>query len=438
VRAKLEAMWLLWACVAPSSDSGDSGDTGPASSEAWPGLATSAAWRSAESGYATGLGVSDVDGDGDGDVVVAYGNDMVPGPLAIYENEQGVLGETAAWTSEAHHYFGQLSIGDVDGDGADDLVVSRYVGDEGRFDEPGGVQLWLGANDGFELAWEDDGFYSFSCALGDVDGDGDLDLAVAVGEAYDNEPDRSRVYAWDAGFALVWETEGPRHSYDVGWTDPDGDGDLDLVFASVGSPHALYENDGGLSDAPVWEADGERFGGNTLDIGDLDGDGLVDLVISENEDLGGSGLVRGWCGPALSPCFTSGDGADLQSAVRLEDVDGDGDLDLAAGAWWGAVRLYENEAGLVATPRWTSEEDAIVAEALAFEDLDGGEEVVIEGHGLLRVPGRVVSVEGGVAAEGWASGPGSLTVRYLASTDKDLLVTDWSLDGGNLAYGRAR
>lgn len=432
-------MWLLWACAGEPADSGLADDTAAVAEErTWPGLEPWASWTSAETGYGTGLGVTDVDGDGDGDLVVAYGNDMARGPLAIYENVDGELGAEASWMSSAQHYFGHLSLGDVDGDGREDVVVSRYVGDDGRFEEPGGVQLWLAADEGFELAWEDEGFYSFSCSLGDVDGDGDLDLAVAVGEAYYNEPDRSRLYVWDGGFSLGWEAEVDRHSYDVGWFDHGGDGDLDLAFANAESAHVVYENvDGVLGDAPMWTAYDGGYEGNTLVTGDLDGDGTFDLVISDNDQRGGAGIVRAWCGEELSLCWASEDGRDMQSALALEDVDGDGDLDLAAGAWWGAVRLYRNEGGLEGTPSWASDEDQIVAEAFAFEDLDGGEEVERSGTGLLAVPGRVLSVDGGVAAEGWASGPGELTVRYVQSTERDLVVTDWSFDGGNLVFGRA-
>ena len=59
--------------------------------------------------------------------------------------------------------------------------------------------------------------------------------------------------------------------------------------------------------------------------------------------------------------WTSGDATTYQSAVSLEDVDGDGFLEVVAGAWWGAVRIYDNDGGTVeSTPSWTSEMDDIV------------------------------------------------------------------------------
>ena len=73
---------------------------------------------------------------------------------------------------------------------------------EERFDEPGGVQVFLNAEGALESEpfWEEHGFFTFSSALGDIDGDGDLDLAVAAGEAYYNEPESSLLFCNDQAY----------------------------------------------------------------------------------------------------------------------------------------------------------------------------------------------------------------------------------------------
>ena len=406
------------------------------------GLDPDAFWVSKGRGYSTGLGFIDIDGDGDAELLVADGNDMAAGPLRLHENRDGTLSANATWRSEAERYHAHLSIGDLNGDGRDDVAVSRYIGDAG-FGDPGGVDLYLSDGSALLRSWSDDGFYTFSCDLGDVDRDGDLDLAVAVGESYYGDPDLSRVYTNDGTghLTLAWTTEAPRHSYDVSWVDLDADGWLDLVFANDGDPHTAYFSDGagGLQDEPGWSADGDGFEGNTLDWGDLDGDGWLDVVISDNLQQGGAGVVRAWCGPSLALCWQSADAADMQSAVSLEDIDGDGDLDLAAGSWWGAVRIYENYGGLEQTPSWASSPDDAVIEALAWEDVDGSEATVITvtGSGLVALPGRARSVSGGVASARWLSGPGNLSAEVVVSSARDLAVSDWDPASGERLYGRA-
>jgi hypothetical protein len=144
-----------------------------------------AVWVSTHRGYGTGGGFADIDRDGDEDLVVSHGNDMDPGHLVVFENLDGTLSEEPSWLSAETAYYGHLSIGDVNGDGFPDVAVSRFLGDA-RFDEPGGLEVYLNRDGVLESrpSWSVDGFFSFSLDLGDVDGDGDLDLGVAVGEAY--------------------------------------------------------------------------------------------------------------------------------------------------------------------------------------------------------------------------------------------------------------
>ncbi|MBW2277351.1 MAG: VCBS repeat-containing protein, partial [Deltaproteobacteria bacterium] len=375
----------------------------------WPPYDSSPSATTSDPGYATGAGFADIDGDGRLDLVIADGNDMDPGPLRVYlAEEDGSLPTTASWSGSEDAYHGHLALGDVDGDGFTDVVVSVFLG-PGGFSDPGGVAYYRNL-DG-ELAptptWTSaDAFYTFSVALGDVDNDGDLDLAVGTGEAYYHGPEPDRLYVNDGGAfeePATWIADDLSFSFDPVFADFDDDGWLDLAFARSGGPHAIYFNDcaGQLETSPSWEASGGVFEGNTADFGDLDGDGWLDLVVSNNNQLYGTGLVDAFCGPDLELCWTSEDPPAMQSAVALADLDGDLDLDLAAGAWWGALRFYRNETEepgelvLETTPSHTSA-TATVVEAIVFADLDQGEtwEEVVEGEGpLLELPRRCVVVE---------------------------------------------
>ncbi len=433
-----------------SGDSGDSGDSATPTEGIWPPYAEEPSWTSSDEGYATGGVWADIDGDGLEDLVVAYGNDMAQGPLAVHLTQpDGSLAAAADWSSAELAYHGHIAAGDVDGDGWTDIAVALFLGD-GDFDEPGGAALYLNQQ-GFlpdQPSWEsEDRFFCFSVALGDIDNDGDLDLAAAAGEPYYHDPEPNRLFL-NEGAAFqepaAWISGEARHSMDVVFFDADANGALDLAFANGSSPHTIYLNQGaGLqaelpAASPEWEASEGPWEGNTADFGDIDGDGWQDLVISDNNQLGGSGTVSLYSGPDFLRSWESADAGTYQSAVALQDLDADGDLDLAAGSWWGPVRFYRNQGGLEGEPS-AETGDSLVVEALLFHDLDGAatSEEIVQGDGpLLPLPRpcQVVETEpAGAVGDGYfsAASEDALQVRCLHSSAPDLLVTDWTNNHGN-------
>jgi hypothetical protein len=414
----------------------------------WPALVQQPTWESEEDGFATGAGFADFDGDGDPDLLVAYGNDIQRGPLGLYSSDGGSLPISASWLSETRHYYGHLAIGDVDNDGDPDAVVSRFLGDEG-WEEAGGVEVWLNDNGLLTPGWTAEGFHSFSCALGDIDLDGDLDLVAAAGEPYHNEPQGNRVWFnnGDGTFTLAW-TDEAAWTMDVALFDADGDGWLDVASANMDSPHTIQRFNGqGFEE--YWSAEGpaERFEGNTLDFADVNDDGYQDLVVSDNIQLGGIGTVSLYCGPDFGRCWESVDPERYQSAVSLEDVDGDGRVDLVAGAWGrgdfggDAVRIYRNtDDGLETWPSWTSDSQG-VAEAFAWADLDGTGSLLDVEHpgGLYRVPqgAEIAELSPGLVSDGrHVTGEGG-TITLVEPVPRDLAVSNWNKTVGNFLFTRA-
>ncbi len=433
--------------------------------------------------YGTGCALRDLDGDNLPDLVVANGNDMARQPLVVFRNLGGSFPATPTWTSSDIDYHGHLDLADVDGDGMLDCAVAVYVG-AGGFSTPGKVKLYRGNGDGTfsanPICTCSTSFYCFSVAFGDVNMDGRPDLACAAGEPYNHILERYRVFR-NVGGTLdtmpYWQSADNHAGLDVTWGDVNGDGILDLAFAGASSgsglpaePNEVYLGTGTtLQDTPAWRSQDGHDYGNTLCLGDLNGDGGLDLAVADNNQvIGGVGngrvklfLNNGAGALGAIPVWTSAfDG--YGSHVSFGDADADGDLDLAAGSWWGTVRIYENQAGVLPTvPAWQSTTNSVI-ENIAWEDVDNDGlqpdlTALFTGDGTRRLftlprrPVRVQSVEvDGVplghsqfsssGEQGWLTignppGPGvPLTVHYTGSLALDLAVSNWDSAIGEYVF----
>ena len=181
----------------------------------------------------------------------------------------------------------------------------------------------------------------------DVDGDGDLDVLGAVIE------DNQMVW-WrnDGGYPIAWTkfviASGFWQAFSVYSADFDGDGDQDVIGASgTGDEIAWWSNDGGN---PIqWSKHTIRTGydfAHEVYAYDLDEDGDMDAFgASSNHDL-----ISWWRNEGGNPVQwteqTIGAGFDGAKSVRVGDLDGDGDNDVAGACIWGdEVTWWRNDGG---------------------------------------------------------------------------------------------
>ena len=134
-------------------------------------------------------------------------------------------------------------------------------------------------------------------AIFDYDGDGDLDIYVTNGPGADNSLFSNQLrqtgqlsfvdVAVEAGVAArAQDSEG------VAYGDIDNDGDTDLLVLGAGEPSMLFENDGAGAGGIVTFTDitdQAGVGGGTLyhnsaSLGDVNGDGLLDIVVANTFD----------------------------------------------------------------------------------------------------------------------------------------------------------
>lgn len=268
----------------------------------------------------TGLQIADVDGDGRNDLVIAEGDQGVE---IFRQTPQGRLsfdGVVPTGTSSI------LRLADMNADGRPDIVSFGA----------NAVSVWLNLPGGWAVS-DSITVTTYQAArglaIGDLNGDGRLDVAFAS----------EMLPGIAAAGVLMQGTDGrltgPQWIYDdyhseafeltVGDLNGDGRDDI-LLEQAIGLRLVAQRADGTL--APPVAFDDTFFPGSPV-LADLNGDGRADVVAVD-----GAGTMRvwlrqgdgGWAAPASYPGPFLGVARDA-SSLAVGDINGDGRVDLVSG-----------------------------------------------------------------------------------------------------------
>ena len=288
---------------------------------------------------------ADMDGDGDMDIVSSSANDNT---IAWYENDGNAnptwaAADIATSANSARSVF----VADMDGDGDMDIVSASYNDNTIAWYENNGNAnpTWTAT----DIATSAAGALSVYAA--DMDGDGDMDIVSAsmldnTIAWYENNGDANPTWA---AADIATDAAGASGVYAA---DMDGDGDMDIVSADFSdNTIAWYENNGDAN--PTWTAadiSTSAAGARDVHVADMDGDGDMDIV---SADFGDNTIAWYENNGDANPTWTAADISTSAAGARdvhVADMDGDGDMDIVSAdsgdntiAWYESVITYGQE-----------------------------------------------------------------------------------------------
>jgi hypothetical protein len=331
-------------------------------------------------------GAGDANGDGVADLLVSSPETSNPeqdeGAVLLWLGGAGGLGAQPDWSLEGDEdtlFFGfDLAwAGDVDGDGLDDALL----GSTGR-----ATRLYRGDPTGLEASpsWTEvaelgDMSGTSLSSAGDANGDGYADILVGA-PLVDAWTGETRLYFGSPGGPGAtpdWIAVGAENNAHFGEQvassgDLDGDGYGDIAIGSAtpafAVPHVapraavFFGTPTGPEAAPAWDFAGAfdtEFGSAFAAPGDMDGDGLGELVVGAPGKTTGLYGGRGFLFPGTpggldtAAVWTEAGQAEelYAAALTAGDFDGDGYVDLAVGTadfggffdGRGAVDVYRGQ-----------------------------------------------------------------------------------------------
>jgi fibronectin type 3 domain-containing protein len=399
-----------------------------------------------------GIVICDVDGDGKSDVIVVNGGDKT---VSVYRNTSasGSI-TTSSFAPKADFTTGSwpnsVAVQDVDGDGKPDLVVTNYSSNTVSIFRNSSTSGSITASSFAPKIDFTTGSEPISVAIGDVDGDGKPDLIVAnfsgnTVSVLRNTSTSGSITA--SSFAAKVDFTTGTYPKSIAINDVDGDGKPDLIVANFsGNTVSVLKNTStpGSITASSFAPKIDFITGSEpicVAIGDVDGDGKPDLVVTNgnsntvsvlrNTSTYGSITASSF---AAKVDFATGS---VPEDIAIADLDGDGKPDLVTNGRDNTtsqfLSVFKNTSmpGIITASSFAPKVDFMTGsfpQGVAVGDLDGdgNPDLVVTNYdsntfSVLR--NNMITNTAPAAPQNLTAiaGNGQVTLRWNKNTEADFL-----------------
>lgn len=292
--------------------------------------------------------LGDIDNDGELEVVIGSEDKHVYALNGINGSEE--------WRFLTDSYvYASPALGDIDNDGIVEVVV------------PSGDKLYVlnGINGSEEWRFNGSYFIRSSPALGDIDNDGEIEIVFGIHHT-------GCIYALNGiDGSILWRyCTGTSTDTPPALGDIDNDGEIEVVISSDNNVYALD----GATGTVEWTAPiSTPYTYSCAALGDIDNDGEVEVVVggSAGDEVYKVYALDGATG--MEEWSTPTNNYPVGTAPALGDIDGDGHIEVVISYYLGIFSLD----GATGNEEWWYETEVDLASpALVDIDNDGLIEVI--------------------------------------------------------------